>query len=195
ELHKQLIEYIAESDDSLLEKFFDQGSLTEDELRAGVHAAVQKQSFIPLFCTAAETNVGVSRLMDFIAKYGSSPVDREKVKAVAANGNETLLALSRPAWPRCTKRTPPSCITSTPNCTRPSCPLKAICTSPCSPTASSAATKSKSNSFRHGFPSVRRSKGGRNQSTATKNRPAGPASSPRSGCALNPNRATPASSS
>ncbi|HYT58602.1 MAG TPA: elongation factor G [Haliangiales bacterium] len=93
QLHKQLIEYIAESDDSLLEKFFDKGSLSEDELRAGVHAAVQKQSFIPLFCTSAETNVGVARLMDFIAKYGSSPVDREKVKAVDANGNETQIAL------------------------------------------------------------------------------------------------------
>src|SRR5437762_5385146 len=96
QLHKQLIEYIAESDDSLLEKFFDKGSLTEEELRAGVHAAVQKQSFIPVFCTSAEANVGVARLMDFIAKYGSSPVDREKVEAVGANGNETLLALSSP---------------------------------------------------------------------------------------------------
>ncbi len=94
QLHKQLIEFIAESDDSLLEKFFEQGSLSEDELRAGVHAAVQKQSFIPLFCTSAETNVGVARLMDFIAKYGSSPVDREKVAATDANGSETQIALS-----------------------------------------------------------------------------------------------------
>src|SRR5437762_4769619 len=96
QLHKQLIEYIAESDDSLLEKFFDKGSLTEDELRAGVHAAIQKQSFIPVFCTSAETNIGVARLMDFIAKYGSSPVDREKVEAVGANGNETQVSLSSP---------------------------------------------------------------------------------------------------
>src|SRR6266446_10778518 len=53
--HKELIEHIAESDDSLLEKFFDQGGLSETELRAGIHAAVQRQSFIPLFCTAAES--------------------------------------------------------------------------------------------------------------------------------------------
>jgi len=70
-LHRQLIEYIAESDDSLLETFFEQGSLSEAELRSGVHSAVQKQSFIPLFVTSAETNVGVARLMDFIAKFGS----------------------------------------------------------------------------------------------------------------------------
>ncbi len=94
--HKELIEHIAESDDSLLEKFFDQGGLSETELRAGIHAAVQRQSFIPLFCTAAESNVGVARLMDFIAKYGSSPVDREKVKAVGAGGAEVSVALSDP---------------------------------------------------------------------------------------------------
>src|SRR5436190_4636308 len=96
QLHKQLIEFIAESDDTLLEKYFDKGSLTEEELRAGVHAAVQKQSFIPLFCTSAETNTGIARLMDFIAKYGSSPVDRQKVKAVDANGSETEVSLSSP---------------------------------------------------------------------------------------------------
>ena len=81
ELHRQLIEHIAESDDALMKKFFEQGSLSEEEFRAGMHAAVQKQLFIPLFCTSAENNIGVARLMDFIAKYGSSPVDRKKVKA------------------------------------------------------------------------------------------------------------------
>lgn len=93
-LHKQLIEYIAESDDSLLEKFFDQGGLSEAELRSGVHAAVQKQSFIPLFATSAETNVGVARLMDFIAKFGSSPVDRAKVHAIDSNGTDVEVGLT-----------------------------------------------------------------------------------------------------
>src|SRR5437867_8357054 len=88
QLHAQLIEYIAESDDSLLEKFFEQGTLSEEEMRAGIHAAVQKQSFIPLFAVSAETNVGLARLIDFIAKYGSSPEDRKKVKAVNPDGAE-----------------------------------------------------------------------------------------------------------
>ena len=96
QLHKQVIEYIAESDDTLLEKFFEQGSLSEDELRAGVHEAVQKQSFIPLFVTSAETNVGVARLMDIIAKYGSSPVDRAKIKALDAAENEIEVPLNGP---------------------------------------------------------------------------------------------------
>ncbi|PYJ03694.1 MAG: elongation factor G, partial [Verrucomicrobia bacterium] len=54
QLHKQLIEYVAESDDALMEKFFAQGGLSEEEWRAGIHAAVQKQTFIPLFCASAE---------------------------------------------------------------------------------------------------------------------------------------------
>lgn len=92
-LHKELIELIAESDDTLLNKFFDQGSLSEEELRAGIHTAVQQQRFIPLFAVSAETNVGVARLLDFIAKYGSSPVDREKVTGEDANGKEVTAKL------------------------------------------------------------------------------------------------------
>src|SRR5688572_19477918 len=93
-LHKQLIEYTAEADDALLETFFAQGSLSEEELRSGVHTAIQKQNLIPVFATAAESNVGVARLMDIIAKYGSSPVDREKVAAMDANEREIQVALT-----------------------------------------------------------------------------------------------------
>jgi elongation factor G len=96
ELHGQLIEHIAESDDELMNKFFEQGNLSEEEFRAGIHAAVQKELFIPLFCTSAENNIGVARLMDFIAKYGSSPVDRKKVKAADANGREIEVGLDDP---------------------------------------------------------------------------------------------------
>lgn len=96
QLHQELIEHIAEADDSLLEKFFDQGGLSEEEMRAGVHTAIQAQSFIPLFCTSSETDVGIARLMDFIAKYGSSPVDRKKVKASDTDGVEVEIALTDP---------------------------------------------------------------------------------------------------
>jgi len=93
ELHRELIEHIAESDDGLMNKYFDQGGLSEEEFRAGIHSAVQKQLFIPLFAASAENNIGVARLMDFIAKYGSSPVDRKNVPAVDANGNDTEVKL------------------------------------------------------------------------------------------------------
>src|ERR1039458_4989812 len=96
QLHNQLIEYIAESDDALMEKFFAQGGLSEEEMRASLHTAIQKQVFIPLFCTAAESNIGVARLMDVIAKYGSSPVDRPKVQAVDGDGNQVEVKLTHP---------------------------------------------------------------------------------------------------
>ena len=51
QLHTELVEHIAESDDSLLSKFFDQGGLSEEEFRAGIHTAIQKQLFVPLSCT------------------------------------------------------------------------------------------------------------------------------------------------
>jgi elongation factor G len=94
QLHHELIELIAESDDALLTKFFDQGGLSEEEFRNGIHAAVQQRHFIPLFCISAETDVGVARLMDFIAKYGSSPVDRAKVTARDVYGRETEVAIT-----------------------------------------------------------------------------------------------------
>jgi elongation factor G len=96
QLHTELIEHIAESDDTLLNKFFEQGGLSEEEFRSGIHAAVQSQHFIPLFCTSAETNVGVARLMDFIAKWGSSPVDRKRYAALDGNGAVTEVRLTDP---------------------------------------------------------------------------------------------------
>ncbi len=96
QLHRELIEYVAESDDALMEKFFAEGVLAEEELRAGLHKAIQNQVFIPLFAVSAETNVGVARLMDFIAKYGSSPLDRAEVPAERVDDGATTVALGQP---------------------------------------------------------------------------------------------------
>ena len=92
-LHSELIEYVAESDDSLLEKFFEQGNLSEEEMRGGIHDAIQNQVFIPMFCTSAENNIGVARLCDFIAKYGASPDDRKTVKAINSKEEEIEVSL------------------------------------------------------------------------------------------------------
>ena len=92
-LHEELIEYVAESDDTLLEKFFEQGSLSEEEMRNGIHRAIQDQTFIPLFCTSATSNIGVARVCDFISKYGSSPDDRKTVTAQDDKGNDVDVSL------------------------------------------------------------------------------------------------------
>ncbi|MFM1561629.1 MAG: elongation factor G [Roseibacillus sp.] len=87
DMHRQLIELVAESDDSLLEAFFEKGELSEEELRSHLHEAIQAQAFSPLFCTSAATNVGITRLMDFIAKFGSSPLDRKSVSCESPSGD------------------------------------------------------------------------------------------------------------
>jgi elongation factor G len=93
EMHRALIEYVAESDPELMEKFFEQDGLSEEELRAGIHKAIQEQIFIPLYAVSAETNVGVARLMDLIAKFGSSPLDRLVVHANDAEGRDVEVSL------------------------------------------------------------------------------------------------------
>ena len=93
DLHEELIEYVAESDDSLLEKFFEKGSLTEEEMREGIHHAIQNQTFIPLFCVSATSNIGVARVCDFISKYGSSPDDRKTITANDEQGNDVDVSL------------------------------------------------------------------------------------------------------
>tara|TARA_B100000287_G_scaffold83013_1_gene75722 strand:- start:1656 stop:3731 length:2076 start_codon:yes stop_codon:yes gene_type:complete len=101
-LHSELIEYVAESDDSLLEKYFEKGNLSEEEMRGGIHQAIQNQIFIPMFCVSSELNIGVARFCDFISKYGSSPDDRKTVKAInnkdedieiSLDGNNTVIQI------------------------------------------------------------------------------------------------------
>jgi len=94
ELHRQLIDMVAESADDLLEKFFEDGTLSEEDLRAHVHEAVQKGLVIPVYAASGATNVGVSRIMDFIAKFGASPVDRATVAAKSPVGGDVTVALN-----------------------------------------------------------------------------------------------------
>ena len=94
ELHRQLIDMVAESEDALLEKFFEEGTLSEEDLRAHVHEALQKGLLIPLYAASGAKNVGVSRILDFIAKFGSSPVDRATVAAKSLAGGDVTVALN-----------------------------------------------------------------------------------------------------
>jgi elongation factor G len=66
ELHKELIEAIASNDESLMEKYFDQGELSEDEMKTGLKKAMIHHDLFPLFCLSAERNMGSGRLMGFI---------------------------------------------------------------------------------------------------------------------------------
>jgi elongation factor G len=95
QVHQELVEKIAESDDALMEKFFEKGTLTDEELRAAMHTAVLNQTIIPVFVTAASNNVGVSRFMDYVARHGISPADRPVVKGLDGNDQEVELAVTK----------------------------------------------------------------------------------------------------
>ena len=73
ELHQQLMENVAESDDTLLEKFFEEGELSDDEISTGLKGALSQQTFIPVFAVSSATSVGVPQLMDFLAAHAPSP--------------------------------------------------------------------------------------------------------------------------
>lgn len=65
-LHKELIEAIASNDEGLMEKYFEQGELTEDEMKEGLHKSMTKHDLFPVFCLSAKQNRGVARLMGYI---------------------------------------------------------------------------------------------------------------------------------
>ena len=65
-LHKELVETIASNDEGLMEKYFEQGELSEDDMKAGLHASMIRHDIFPLFCVSAEKNMGSGRIMGFI---------------------------------------------------------------------------------------------------------------------------------
>ena len=66
ELHKILVEAAAENDETLMEKFFEEESLSEDELREGIRKGLVTRSIFPVFCVCAGKDMGVRRLMEFL---------------------------------------------------------------------------------------------------------------------------------
>jgi elongation factor G len=80
EMHNALVEAAAENDEELMERFFEEGSLTEEELAEGLRIAMAQQEIFPLFITSAERNMGSGRIMGFINDICPSPADRKPVK-------------------------------------------------------------------------------------------------------------------
>ena len=69
ELRQELIESVAESDDALLEKYFEAGELSEEELASGFANAIRNRTIVPMLCASATANVGIANLLDFIDEY------------------------------------------------------------------------------------------------------------------------------
>lgn len=83
ELHRALVEAAAENDESLMEKFFEEEHLTEDELRLGIRKGLIDRSIFPVFCVSAAKDMGVRRMMEFLGNVVPfvddmpAPVDTE----------------------------------------------------------------------------------------------------------------------
>jgi elongation factor G len=71
-----LIEMVAEADETLMEKFFEAGTLTQEQLVSGLRAATSAGKVFPLFCTSSSLNIGIQPLLDSIVAYLPSPADR-----------------------------------------------------------------------------------------------------------------------
>ncbi len=76
ELRNELIERAAEYDDTLMETFFEQGSLSEDEIRKGLGIGIREGAVMPVFCLSAKKDIGVKRLMEFTIRTAASPAER-----------------------------------------------------------------------------------------------------------------------
>ena len=83
-LRQELIEKAAEFDDTLMERFFENGSLTEDEIREGLGKGIRQGGVLPIFCLSAKKDIGVKRLMEFTIKTAISPTE---TKSATKDGN------------------------------------------------------------------------------------------------------------
>ncbi len=86
ELHQKLVEAAAENDEALMEKFFDQGSLTEDEMREGIRKGLITRGMFPVFCVCAGRDMGVRRMMEFVGNV--APFVSEMPKPTTKDGKE-----------------------------------------------------------------------------------------------------------
>ena len=80
EMHKSLVETAAENDESLMEKFFESETLTEDEMRFGIRKGLVTRSIFPVFCVCAGKDMGVRRLMEFLGNVVPFVSDMPKLR-------------------------------------------------------------------------------------------------------------------
>ncbi len=90
-LHQDLVETIAETDEELMNKFFETGNLTEEELKEGVKHGLLTRTFFPVFCCSPELNIGTERLLDVIENLCPSAVERGPEHGMKVKTGEDFL--------------------------------------------------------------------------------------------------------
>ena len=81
-LNKELVEMAAEHDEALMELYFDKGTLTQDDIRAGLKIGLSKRELMPIFCTSAKRDIGTKRLMEFVINVAPGPLKAPKFLSV-----------------------------------------------------------------------------------------------------------------
>ena len=85
-----LMETIAETDEALIEKFLEEGELSEAELAKGIREGVLKHGLVPMLCGSAFKNKGVQLLLDAVVDYMPAPVDVPPIQGLLADGSEAV---------------------------------------------------------------------------------------------------------
>ena len=94
EMHKALVEAAAENDENLMEKFFEQDSLSEDEMREGIRKGLIARGMFPVFCVCGGKDMGVRRLMEFLGNV--VPFVSEMPKVENTDGKEVAPDVNGP---------------------------------------------------------------------------------------------------
>jgi elongation factor G len=95
ELHAALVEAAAENDDALMEKFFEEGSLSEEELARGLAIGLAHRQYYPVFCASGQQDMGSGRIMGFIHDICPSPAERPAA-ALEGGGTKPCDPAARP---------------------------------------------------------------------------------------------------
>lgn len=96
---EELVEKVAESKDELLEKYLEEGELTEAEILEGMRHAVVSRKLVPITCGSGTQNIGVQPLLDLIVDYFPSPLDRGPVKGLNQAGDSEVSRDPDPSAP------------------------------------------------------------------------------------------------
>jgi elongation factor G len=90
EWRSKLMESVAETDESLIEVFLEEGELSQDQLVKGIREGVLKHGLVPMLCGSAFKNKGVQLLLDAVVNYLPAPVDVPPIQGLLPNGDEAL---------------------------------------------------------------------------------------------------------
>jgi len=92
EWRSKLMESVAETDETLIESFLEDGELSQDQLVAGIREGVLKHGLVPILCGSAFKNKGVQLLLDAVVDYLPAPVDVPPIQGLLTNGEEAFRA-------------------------------------------------------------------------------------------------------